>query len=302
LLDGQLLAGPFSYAQGRDAMNVFLEHRNFAQHPQLLPDLAEDPQDVGSNPFLGMKAPAPQSAPAAPARVTGVRVRLEGVAAALRAKIASLKGVSIVDQDADMTLRQRGAQLELAGPAGDPILSTSKGDAHLLKRIAAQAWLNRVLPAGSDSLGLRAETDPGSRGNTYVQCESFAVEVRLQKPAYVMVLDLDSQGNLTVLYPTSAAERRIVASGAARAIPGTDPKDRIVVTPPFGSDQVAVLAFEREPAFFAGLDNARRFDAEGDRADALARGLAEASGAIGVQQITVHTYPGNGSGSPSCAL
>jgi hypothetical protein len=222
-----------------------------------------------------------------------VHLRLESVSPALRSKVATLGGVAIVDRNADMTLRQHGDQAELAGPAGDPIVKASAGDPNLLKRIAAQAWLNRVLPAGNDSLGLKAETDPGSRGNTFVQCESFIFEVRLQKPAYLMVMDLDSSGKLAVLYPTKASEREAISPGAPRAIPNAD---RIVVTPPFGSDQVAVLAFQQMPAFFADLNGSDSFAADGKRADALAKGLAAAAGAVSVQQITVRTYPGTGIG------
>jgi hypothetical protein len=296
LLDGQLLPGTFNYSQGREAMNAFLEHRNFPQHPQLLPALAEDPQDVGSNPFLGVQRPgiAVDTAPAA--RDTTVRLRLDAVSAALRAGIERLAGVAIVDRDNDLTLRQHGDRVELRGPAGDPILVTAAADPKLMRRIGAQAWLNRILPASKDSLGLRAETNPGSRGNTFVQCESFAFEVRLRKPAYVMLLDLDPQGNLTVLYPTREAERQIVGDGAPKAIPGADPKDQILVTAPFGTDQVAVLAFERQPAFFADLTGAERFAADDGRGVALAKGLAAAAGAIDVRQINVHTYPGKSGG------
>jgi caspase domain-containing protein/uncharacterized protein DUF4384 len=301
LLGGQLLPGTFNYSQGREAMNIFLEHRNFAQHPQLLPAIAEDPQDIGARPFLGMNTadpPAPSAAApvaASPAaRDPILHLKLESVSAALKAKIAALSGVAIVERDGDLTLRQHGDEAQLAGPAGDPIVSTTAGNPNLIKRIAAQAWLNRVLPAGDRSLGLRAETDPGSRGNTYVQCESFVFEVRLQKAAYVMLLDLDSEGNLTVLYPTRPSERQAVAAGAPRAIPGADPKDHILVTAPFGSDQVAVLAFERLPGFFVDLTGVQRFAADGSRADALAKGIAGATGAVGVQQITVRTYPATG--------
>ncbi len=296
LLYGQLLPGAFNYAQGREAMNIFLEHRNFAQHPQLLPAIAEDPQDIGARPFLGMNTPAqtPPMPAVAAVRDATLHLALESVSAMLKAKIAALSGVTVVERDADLSLRQTGDRVELRGPAGDPIVSTTAGDPNLIRRIAAQAWLNRLLPADDVSLGLRAETDPGSRGNTYVQCESFAFEVRLKKPAYVMVLDLDSEGNLTVLYPTRESERHIVEAGAPHSIPGADPKDRILVTAPFGSDQVAVLAFERLPDFFADLTGVRRFTADGSRAAALSKGISGALGAVGVQQISVHTYPATG--------
>jgi hypothetical protein len=182
--------------------------------------------------------------------------------------------------------------VQLKGPAGDPIVSTAASDPNLLKRVAAQAWLNRAIPVGNDSLGLRAETDPGSRGNTYVQCESFVFEVKLLKAAYVMLLDLDSQGDLTVLYPARASERQVIPNGTARAIPGADPKDHIVVTAPFGTDQVTVLAFEQQPGFFVDLTGAQRFATDSARADSLVKGLASATGAVSVQSITVNTYPG----------
>jgi hypothetical protein len=301
LPDGQAMQGSFTYAQGREAMNWFLESRAVPQHPQLLPAIAEDPQDVGSNPFLGathspVSTGALTGAAAAPRDVT-VHVKLEDVAAPLRASIAAASGVAIVDHDAELTVRESGQQVQLLGPAGDPIVSTVSSDPKLVQRIAAQAWVNRTLPAGSDALGLRAETDPGSRGNTFVQCESFVFEVRLQKAAYLMLLDLDPQGGLTVLYPTRSSERQIVAAGAAKAIPGSDPNQHILVTAPFGMDQVTVLAFERPQEFLAEINGAQRFTVGSGRAEVLARGLAHISGAVSVQQINVNTYAGNGKDS-----
>lgn len=299
LLNGQLLPGSFTYAQARDKMSSFLEGRSLPQHPQLLPALAEDPQDIGSNQFLAAAHAAATPAASAPPAAAGTRdttvhVRLDGVAAPLKAAIAALPGVAVVDQGGELSVHQNGQQLQLLGPAGDPILSTVSGDAKLVQRIAAQAWLNKALPAGSDKLGLRAETDPGSRGNTFVQCENFVFEVRLLKPGYLMLLDLDPQGGLTLLYPTRPSERKIVASGAAKAIPGADPKDHILVTAPFGSDQVTVLAFEQPQPFLDDLNGAERFLVNSGRADALARGLAHANGAVSVQQVNVNTYAGSG--------
>jgi hypothetical protein len=298
LLYGQMLTGTFSYAQAREKLNSFLETRRIAQHPQLLPAIAEDPLDVGSNQFL-TALPSAGSAEAAPPREARVRVMLDSVAAPLRSSIAALKDVAIVDHEGDLIVRQSGNQVQLLGPAGDPIVSSTSTDPKLLTRIAAQAWVNRRVPAGSDMLGLRAETSPGSRGGTFVECESFVFDVRLRKPAYLMLLDLDPHGDLTLLYPTRSSERHIQPSGAARAIPGADPKDHIVVSAPFGTDQVTILAFEQPQEFLAAMNGAEPFATTSVRADALARGLAHISGAVSAQQINVNTYPGNGKQSCS---
>jgi hypothetical protein len=109
-----------------------------------------------------------------------------------------------------------------------------------------------------------------------------------------MLLDLDSQGNLTVLYPTGPLERRMIPSGVATAIPGSDPKDHILVTPPFGTDLVTVMAFDKQPGFFVELTGAQRFAADSARGEALSKGLATINGGLSVQQISVNTYPGNG--------
>jgi hypothetical protein len=310
LLRGQLLPGAFNYAEGREAMSSFLEHRNFAQHPQLLPAIAEDPHDVGSLAFLTTAAAAPAPPAAGSSSRPGLspisspgeaaaalHVRLETVSAGLRARIAAIAGVVLVEKEGDLAVRQSGEQVLLMGPAGDPVATTSANDPTLIKRIAAQAWLMKSLPAGDEKLGLRADTDPGSRGNTYVQCESFVFEVRLHKAAYLMLLDLDSQGNLTVLYPADPLERRMVPAGVATAIPGSDPKDHILVTPPFGTDLVTVMAFEKQPAFFVDLTGAQRFAADDNRAAALAKGLANLEGAVSVREITVNTYAGEAGAS-----
>ena len=107
-------------------------------------------------------------------------------------------------------------------------------------------------------------------------------------------MDLNSEGNLTVLYPASPLERRMIQSGVATAIPGADPKDHILVTPPFGTDLVTVMAFEKQPAFFADLTGAQLFATDSGRADSLKKGLAAVNGALSVQQMTVNTYPGSG--------
>jgi Caspase domain/Domain of unknown function (DUF4384) len=306
LLKGQLIPGTFNYSEGRQAMYAFLEHREIQQHPQLLPGIAEDPHDVGAAGFLAASTSVPGSNVATPnlttpgvapsgTHNTSLRVRLDGASAALRAKIAAIQGIAVVDKDGDLIVHQSGEKVQLVGPAGDPVTATTASDPNLLKRIAAQAWLVRTVPVMSaDKLGLRADTEPASRSNTYVQCENFVFEVKLQKPAFVMLLDLDSEGNLTVLYPASPLERRMLPNGVATAIPGADPKDHILVIPPFGADLVTVMAFEKQPSFFVDLTGAQRFASDSSQADSLSRGLTNMTGAISVHQVSVNTYPATG--------
>ena len=69
-----------------------------------------------------------------------------------------------------------------------------------------------------------------------------------------------------MLYPTRASERETRFDGAPQAIPGNRPKDRIVVSPPFGTDVVTVLAFEQPPSFLlVEFTGSQRFEANSGR-------------------------------------
>jgi hypothetical protein len=306
-LDGTNLApGQFTYTQAREAVSGFIDAEHLAQHPQLLPGIAEDPLNMDSAVFLGVSGSAavvatvqpPVITPAPPGARPALKVSLEGTSEAVRSRLSALPNV-VVGQDGELVVHQEGDRLELRGAAADPVLTTTVADPAWPRRIAAQAWLNTMLPAPTDKLGLQAETSPSSRGNTFVECETFVFDVRLRKPGYLLVVDLDPHGVLTVLYPVKSSERELLAAGAARPIPSANPSDRIQATPPFGTDEVLVLAFARPPGSLIDLVGATPFAFDSARARLLANGLAQYHGDLSLQRIAVHTYPGQG--RSSCA-
>jgi hypothetical protein len=310
-LDGTNLApGQFTYTQAREAVSGFIDAEHLAQHPQLLPGIAEDPLNMDSAVFLGIGGgaaavvavtpqPTPPGASAPPSGRGALKVSLEGTSDAVRSRLSALPNVVVVGQDGEFVVHQEGDRLELRGAAADPVLTTTVADPAWSRRIAAQAWFNSVLPAPTDKLGLQAETSPSSRGNTFVECEAFVFDVRLRKSGYLMLVDLDPHGMLTVLYPVKSSERELLAAGTARPIPSANPSDRIQVTAPFGTDEVLVLAFARPPGSLIDLVGATPFAFDSPRARLFANGLAQYNGDLSLQRIGVHTYPGQG--QSSCA-
>jgi Caspase domain/Domain of unknown function (DUF4384) len=305
-----LAPGQFTYTEAREAVSGFIDTEHLAQHPQLLPGIAEDPLNMDSAVFLGVSGgaaavaavtpqPPPPSVPAAPTARAALKVSLEGATDAVRSRVSALPNVAVVAQDGEFVVHQEGKQLQIRGAASDPVLTTTVSDPTWSRRIATQAWLNGVLPAPSDKLGLQAETSPSSRGNTFVECETFVFDVRLRKPGYLMVVDVDPQGMLTVLYPVKSSERGLLTAGAARPIPSADPSDRIQATMPFGTDEVIVLAFAHPPGTLIDLVGATPFAFDSPRARLFANGLAQYHGELSLQRIAVHIYPGQG--QSSCA-
>ena len=135
-----LVPGSFTYSQGREAVEAFLKGRHLAQQPQLLLAIAEDKDNVGARIFsykaclwlspvalnlpheqsLAAPAGSPSSTPPAVPETAATpvtagrrmtRVRVESVPAGLKAGIARLSGVSLVEGEAasDLIVRQNGA-------------------------------------------------------------------------------------------------------------------------------------------------------------------------------------------------
>lgn len=333
LMDGQLgsAAGALNYAQAREAISQFMNQRGYGHEPQLLPGVGEDNAGLGSQVFLRstaltdrtvtdrpsteQTASASSPAPAGSSTVAkdggvkpaeaGLRVRLDNAPPAVKTRLQNLSGVlALASGPSDLVLGaapkdSSGKSLQLTTPAGDPVLQAPADDPALWRRISAEAWLQRHLPPQSGSLGLRAETDPGSRGGTFVQCESFAFNIALQQDAYLVLLNLNAHGEFTLLYPASDSELALRRASQPHAIPGTDPKDRIVVIPPFGLDVVTVLALPKPPTFLKGHMNTDPFTADSPQGKALLDKLAAQREGAAVLRLPIRTYAA-GQGGGDC--
>ena len=168
---------------------------------------------------------------------------------------AALQGlpglVLTADADADFSLHAAGAQWQLRGPAGDLVLQG--GLAQVRQRVEAALWLQRLqgLVAAQPTFTLELQALPSTRGGSFVEGERFNLALRSPRTASVLLLAVDAQGGISVLYPYSAAEK---APHAADALVVTPPAaSPIRVTPPFGTDELLALAFERPPAFWGQL-------------------------------------------------
>jgi len=96
--------------------------------------------------------------------------------------------------------------------------------------------VNRVCwPGVAATLGLRDDTDPGSRA-IYVQCETFSSSSIATNPTYVMLLDCDREGNPDVPLSdaslgTAGSDRRSAAGDSRNRSEGAIPG----LTAPLGS-------------------------------------------------------------------
>jgi hypothetical protein len=71
--------------------------------------------------------------------------------------------------------------------------------------------------------------------------------VRPDRPAWLLLLNVDAAGKVSVLYPYTRAELQPLSAVRARAIPGDSGNDRIQVQAPEGMDVQFAFAFDAEP-------------------------------------------------------
>ncbi|WP_035052775.1 caspase family protein [Andreprevotia chitinilytica] len=298
VFDGQLGAsvdsdGHASLAALHRAIDNFMNSRNYGQAPQMLPSIREDKDGLLTSPLPGLKA--------APIRQTGgadVSIELASNNAALRDQLTGLGGVKLTRRAADFTVSGDLSHLRLVDKAGDTVNETGDVNA-LLTRIRAESWLRGKLPVAGGRFDLLAELDPNTRGGNYLRCETLAVNVRAGAPVWLLVLDVDSSGTFTTLYPNNRAEIRQLAANEVTVIPGLRPQDRIQVTPPFGIDHLYVFAFNRKPDFLDALAG-QRFGAGQPLAEQFAAGLNKETANLQYQKLVLRTSANPALGDGPC--
>jgi hypothetical protein len=185
-----------------------------SQTPQMLPDQGDISHKAVFMEARAVPAPAPSrpASPAAPrtsARTT--KVALDGVDASLDARIRTLPGVEIVPGDFDLLVRREKNVLALYQPGPRLIREYSPAEsAAMLTRIAAQANVEELsgfrFPAQTFNLTVDADPVIGGVAKKDFQAalrigQKAAISVSTEKPVYLLVLDIDKEGVISVLYP-----------------------------------------------------------------------------------------------------
>jgi hypothetical protein len=285
-----------------NAVRSTMAPRGYSHTPQVLPAPDEDRQGLSRQPlFEAAEPPAARPAsPPVPVRlpVAGpvlLRVRADDAgAAALLEGWPAPPGLARVDagQQADLALRTGAAGWRLLGPAGDLVgEGPLAGTAALRQRIEHDLWLRglvaRVQAGPAHALDLHAL--PASRGGTFVEGERLNLALRSGAAGAVLVLHLDAQGTIRVLYPHTRAE---TAAHPAEVPVVTPPRDNpIVVTPPFGTDELVALSFRGVPGFWSLLPARGPQRPDGALLQALKAAVRERPADVAAATLTLRTLP-----------
>ena len=256
VLNGSLNAdynndGNLDYDEVYRRVREKMANRGFANTPNRLPELSEDNNKLHTRPFL--QTGKIGSAFIADDTDQLLRITIENTShlAFVSHKIKKYKHLKIVDSSADIKVKYMDGNTLLFNPRGDIVarFGLSANNEEFFGRLMQQYWIkqfvNKVNPEQNFNLTLDLTGDV--TGGTAVVGEKVAFSIETEKTAYIVLLDIDSRGDVNVLYPYDISETKRVAAKKVLNIPGNTPDDMIVIEPPFGVDTVIALAFTERP-------------------------------------------------------
>jgi hypothetical protein len=224
---------------------------HFPHQPQLLlPDQSREA--LLASPVLGSarsaEAPSPPPPPPSPPAPSGThRVKLQGLPPALAQTVGGIPGVTLAASDGpcDLLVAQDESGFKLFHPSGDEIASYEPAQlAEVLKRVSRQAAVQALVDLTFPDQDFNVTLEiPGNRGFLR-QGEAFTIDFSAERDSHVLLVDVDGQGYVSVLYPFDAAEARPVRHGRVPA------SGELRVSPPFGTDFLKLVAFQEKPAGF----------------------------------------------------
>lgn len=242
--------GTLTYDELFRGVRQFMDARGYPQSPRLLPERGAERETLVTRPLFGL-ARAPDLRAPEPFDEVSLRVLVADDVPGLGPLLRKVSGVEIVTQAPDVVLQQRSPNIVLAAPGGDVIGALPREDEEaFVARMEREVWARRLLraPPASGAFNVTVDLAVPQRRAIVLEGEQIAFSVATEKPAYVVVLGIDPESNVRVLYPYDAdALPPPVAPGAPLRLPNGDEESKLRVEAPFGVEHVVVAAVEERP-------------------------------------------------------
>lgn len=294
--------GQLDEAEILAATSQFMAQRGYGHQPQRLPGLQEDSlgmyREVVARSVGKTASNTPTQPPVTlPPLILAVA---NDVPQTVRERLGKLPGLQLVAQSAATDLRLLKSKasnvgLELRTAFGDLIanLVAEPWSAQVQGQFEQQIWAKQITQLGAAGRRglLGAEITPSHFGGNFVIGDKLAFAIQPDKGARVLLLNVDSAGKVTTLYPQTEAERKPLPARTTTLIPG-DPKTRgIDVTEPLGMDMQLLFAFDQDHPELAQLQGLIGVSAQDARLRTLSNLLRKAAGGYTMTTTELRTLP-----------
>ncbi len=138
----------------------------------------------------------------------------------------------------DFVVTGQDNQWQLSAGNGTNILD--KGNNQQLKnRIDTEYWLRSHIAKTPDITNLRVNALPEVAGNVFKKGENIQLAVSVDQPSALLAFNINSQGDISILYPINSTENQMIVANLPKIIPE---KEKIPIQAPFGLDQIIFVA------------------------------------------------------------
>lgn len=229
-----------------------LVQKRFQQTPQALPRQGRNAPNLHARAFFerggGRLAPG-DDIPAAPEPV--LRLRIADELSLLKEHVVKIDGVQVDDDEPDLTITTDGDAVVLARPDAHLLCRFTSFDVHqvldrIRRHLRIQPLVNLVYPHQPFNVELMLRG--GSAQNVIREDEPFGFKIRIAKPAYLLLIDVDPAGAVHVLYPSDRSELKPVSPGENRIL-----AEGFRTHWPFGTETVKLFAFTHQPKMMERL-------------------------------------------------
>lgn len=275
-----------SYNEIHQAVRSLVQEKH-NHTPMLLPSLVDDSANITDQPAFTAAPAAPTTTVSAPASLT---LQLQSAMPGVLVNLLQQPGVSFADSG-DFIVSQNTAGFQLKTSAGDLVLDKATLP-DLKNRIASELWLRQRLQGLNSSASLNLQSNRPERGNNFFARDTLAFRVKTSVKAYLLLLNISPNGELTLLYPnnTRSSEGQALAKDRLLTIPGDNPQNWIIVTPPFGIDNVVAFALPQQPQSWHELPQIVNVPSTDAKIKVLEKVLASQRD-IAWQRLDIRTFP-----------
>jgi len=216
---------------------------NQLQREGQTPQLYSRSGDVSRQTFL----PSSGKATAAPGASRRLRVWLSTPDTRMKERISLIRRAELVNGAYDIEIRADGAGYRIFHPSGAPITAKTLSSAETMllieKRADANVFMTVPFPMQDFNVALAMDPDQGA----YYELEQMNVRLQPSRDSWLLVFDIDVEGNVNLVYPREPNDLRKISAG--ETITGA----HLGSIEPFGVEIVQVFAFTEKPEFYDDL-------------------------------------------------
>ena len=259
--------GKVSYSELRSSLRAQMESRKFNHTPQGLPSLLEDTNDLNNKEVLlwTTRSFPLGDEPAKPQKPSlKIATNKENQSNNNTLKLLYLedgislstipKGVKVTlkRNEADYLLVRQGDDITWLANTGDIILTAKRpNDLELINQLQYLVWRDQIKTLkNTGSHAVQVELLGKGKGTTARNNESIGFGINLSNGGQVLLVNADSTGQLTVLYPQNEAELEKIEANSLVKLPNF-----ATIQAPCGQDTLFAIAFKETQPYLKELTN-----------------------------------------------